>query len=168
MILTRVRLYSTRMSLNTFYLTRIFSRFCAIFFVICRKFSSEFLLTWAQGGLSFSPQFLRSLKALNFGSFKFDVCVIHCDAPSQLQLSLPCLSRHGHHLPALISGFLAGDYFPSRHHRRASPPRTPPSKSTPHGDRYLSSSACSPISTFIGGPHNTLWKAISVLADWRA
>jgi hypothetical protein len=92
---TRGRLYSTSFCLNTFYLTRIFSRFCAIFFVIRRKFSNEFLLTWAQGGRSFSPKFLQSLKALNFGSFKFDVWGIHCDAPSQLQLSLPCLSRHG-------------------------------------------------------------------------
>ena len=83
------------MNFNTFNLARIFSRLCAIFFVIRRMSSHAFLLTWAQGGRPFSPKFVLSLKALNFGAFKFDVWVIHFDAPSQLQLHLPCLSRHG-------------------------------------------------------------------------
>jgi hypothetical protein len=38
----------TKMIFNTFNLARIFSRFCAIFFVIRLMSSHEFLLTWAQ------------------------------------------------------------------------------------------------------------------------
>ena len=70
--LVRGRLYSTRMNFNTFNLVRIFSRFCAIFFVIRRMSSHEFLLTWAQGGRPFSPKFLLSLN-IKFGTFKLNV-----------------------------------------------------------------------------------------------
>ena len=62
---SRGRLYSTKMNFNTFNLARIFSRLCAIFFVIRRMSSHAFLLTWAQGGRPFSPKFLLS-KSIKF------------------------------------------------------------------------------------------------------
>jgi hypothetical protein len=93
----RGRLYSTRMNFNTFNLVRIFSRLCAIFVVVRRMSSHEFLMTWAQGGRPFSPKFVLSLN-IKFGTLKLNVyrlnvLVIHCDAPSQLQLHLPCSNR---------------------------------------------------------------------------
>jgi hypothetical protein len=67
------------MKSNTFNLARIFSRFCAIFFVIGGMSSYEFLLTWAQGGRPFFPKIFFESKNIQFrGTFKLNILFLTC------------------------------------------------------------------------------------------
>ncbi len=76
------------MNFNAFNFAPIFSRLCAIFF---RHLPYVFLRVPTNLGTRVTPFFsknLLSLKTLNCCIFKLNVSVIHCDAPSQLQLHL--------------------------------------------------------------------------------